>query len=227
MIALATIVLTTAILTASSGVSTDMAEEFERIAKAHRDLARYDVIIRVRYEGEGAVAPILAEVKCIDFARCIRSIGPITVLQTPVWSIAVDQSRKSMTIAHRNANLPATSSYQDPHTLLSAWLKTGAKVSGGEITADGQHWTFLPASARQMRADVYTDPRTHLIRRLTYQADAERANAGSVDVSYAWNDPSQLSPGDFDEAKYIMEQGDVVSPARGYDNYSLVRTDRH
>lgn len=214
-------------LSVASAVSAEISEDFSLIAKAHRDLARYDVVIDIRYEADKSIAPILAKVKCIDPNRCITAMGAITVLRTPSWLISVDQSRYTMTVAHRTANVADAPSYQDPGKLLSVWLKTGAKLLGGELTANGRHWTFVPASARQPQADLYSDPDTHLLRRLTYQTANRGAGVGRVDISYLWNDPSHLDPADFNETKYIVGQGDTVSPASAYANYSIIRADRH
>jgi hypothetical protein len=210
-------------LLATTAVSAGMSEDFRLVAKAHRDLARYDVVIDVRNE---AASLVRAEVKCMEFNRCITAIGTLTVLRTPSWLIAVDQSRHAITITHRTANNDAPS-YRDPATLLSAWLRTGAKVDGGDLTPDGRRWTFTPANAREPQADLYTDANTHLVRKLTYKKTDSRTGSGSIDISYVWNDPSYLDPADFNEAKYIVEQGDTVRPANGYANYSLVRADRH
>src|SRR5437899_780398 len=65
----------------------EMFEDFRLVAKAYHDLSRYDVVIDVRYGADDSVGPIRAEIKCVDVMRCARSIGAITVLQTPSWSI--------------------------------------------------------------------------------------------------------------------------------------------
>src|SRR5262249_48901764 len=160
-------------------------------------------VIDVRY-GASAIAPIHAEVKCIDSNRCIRVIGALTVLQTPPWSIAVDEWRHSMTIARRSASNADAPTFLDPDKLSLGWLKKGAKVTGGELPPEGRHWPLIAASAGQPQADLYSDPNTHLLRKLVYQVNHGEAGAGRVEISYTWKDPSNLNPAEFDETRYIL-----------------------
>jgi hypothetical protein len=213
--------------TEADDVSANMSEEFRLIAKTYHDLVRYDVAVDVRYGVGRPVAPIHAEVKCIDTNRCIRMIGTLTVLQTPLWSIAIDEARHSMTIARRSVGIADAQSSKDPDELLVGWLKTGGKVTGGELSPEGRHWSFITANGRQLQAEVYSDPNTHLLRKLVYNRTVGDAGTGRVEISYVWNDPSNLNPVEFDETRYIVEQGDDVSPASAYANYSIIRADRH
>jgi hypothetical protein len=228
MMRLFAIVLVASVVSAEADdTSSEILEDFRLVATAYHDLSRYDVVIDVRYGTDGSVGPIHAEIKCVDVKRCARSVGAITVLQTPSWSIAIDEARHSMTVGRRGESEAVAPSYQDPNELVRAWLESGGKISGGELSPEGRHWSFIPANTRLLRADLYTDPNSHLLRRLVYEMKDATARSVRVEISYTWNDPSHLDPAEFDETRYIKEQGDTISPANGYANYSIIRADHH
>jgi len=215
-------------LTASSDVPQSVRDELREIALVHQTLQRYDVAIDVRYEGTNAPVPIQAEVMCIEKSRCIRAIGNLRILQTPQWSVAIDRSTRTMTVAHQATNAsPTADSDPDPDKVLSAWLAKDTKVSGGQLTPDGRHWVFQPADPSRPPAELYTDPRTHLIRRILYQSRGSGTAPARVSLTYSWKDPSRLNDEEFTESHYIVSHADRIEAASSYATYRILRADRH
>lgn len=203
-------------------------EEFRLIAAAHSTLARYQLAVDVHYGNIGGVAPFHAEVRCLEPNRCLRSIGGLNILQTPRWSIAIDNTKRIMTVARHGSDAPPGKALDlDPDNLLNAWLEKGAKVSGGEMTSAGRHWIFDPSKPNGPKAELYTDPESHLFRKFVYQVQDATAGTGRVEVSYTWGHPSGMTQTDFEEDRYILERGDTVIPANSYAGYKIIRADRH
>ena len=105
-------------------------EEFRLIAEAHQKLARYELTVDVRFDGGGGAGPLHAEVKCIARDRCLRAFSGLHILQTPQWLIAVDDTRRSITVARQNLQVPLERvSSAEPAKLLDAWLEKGGGYS--------------------------------------------------------------------------------------------------
>jgi hypothetical protein len=221
-------VLALVALTASPVVPGPMRDEFRRIAAAHQTLERYDVAIDVRYEGAHLPVPIHAEVKCLEKTNCIRAISNISILENPRWSIAINRTTHTLTVTRRGAGTPApVSPNPDLDKILDAWLAKGARVSGGQLTPEGRHWVFQPADSSHLAAELYTDPGTHLIRRIIYQTHTRGSAAARVNIAYEWKDASHLHEEEFTESHYIVTQGDRIEPASSYAAYRIIRADRH
>jgi hypothetical protein len=215
-------------IAAAQELPAQTREEFRLIAAAHRNLTRYELAVDVRYDSAKNVAPLHAEVKCVEPDRCLRSFGSLNILQTPRWLIAIDDGKGTITVARQSADVAAGKKLDlDPDKLLNAWLQKGARVSGGELSASGRHWVFEPAKSDGPKAELYTDPGSHLLRRFIYQVTDPNAGTNRVDISYSWSDTSGLTQRDFDEARYIVERGDTIIPADSYAGYKIIRADRH
>jgi hypothetical protein len=215
-------------LGANSGAIPAIREEFRQITLVHQALQRYDVAIDVSYEEAKAPLLIHSEVKCIDKFNCLRAIGNLTLLDSVRFSIAIDRSTQTMTVARRNATAPGTTaSTPDPDKVLETWLAKGAKVSGGQLTHEGRHWMFQPADATHLAAELYTDPTTHLIRRIIYQARGKDAATTRISVAYSWRDASRLNAEEFAESHYVLDHDDHLEAASSYARYRIIRADRH
>ena len=192
-------------------------ERFLVVADAHRALGRYGIEITVRL-GTGEQV-LHAEVECVTAYHCERTIGPLTVLQTPEWTIAADRGRKTLTVAPRDPAPQTRMAYPDPQRMLSDWLKVGANISGGELTPTGHRWVMRPPGRRPM-VEVFTDADTHLLRRISYAADA--AVSRRLDVFFHWR-TSGVDEARVDPMNYIRVRGKQIEAARAYQGYRVIR----
>lgn len=205
----------------ASEVVTPIAE-IEAIQNAHLRLTRFDLEIEIL--GVSEAGPLKARVQCIDAHWCLRRIGFIRVLQTPRWNITIDDGNRRMTVARTVSGTASAPQPADPAVLLAVWEQSGGRVSRGESTVDGQHWTVDSPRGNPKQSEFYTDPITHLLRRVSYRVGQEKAS--TIDIVYRWLDASSLEAAAFEEITYIMEDGEKVVPAKGYDSYQIIRTDR-
>ena len=203
--------------------SPEIAQELRQIAAAHQALSQYRVEIDVRYVG---AASIHARVECMDAVHCTRNIGFLRVLETPEWSIAIDTTKRTMTVSHRTSQTPIAPRYENPDKFLGAWLQAGGAIDGGELTVEGRHWVFSPGGARP-RTELYTDPASRLIRRLTYEDRDPAKPQQRVDVIYHWYDAADIDRSQFEINQYIEERGEAIVPASSYAGYEVIRADRH
>jgi hypothetical protein len=213
------------------GASADPAllhREFQAIANAHRDLTRYDVMIEVRYEGAMAVPSTHAEVRCIERTRCLRSIGQLSLLDSPQCSLAIDAASKTMTVAYRTASEQApTASGEDPSHAFDKWLQTGAKILEARPTSAGRHFTYQAAGSDHISAEFYTEPATHLLRKVIYETHGADGQPARVSVEYTWKDASHLRDEEFSETHYLLKHADRIEATTHYADYRIVRADRH
>lgn len=194
------------------------AEEFLVVAQAHQALEHYAIDITVNFANENTLH---AEVECMSFDHCARTIGSLTVLQTPKWTIAADRNRRTLTVASRAAE-PTPPPYPDPQKVLAEWLKAGAELSGGEPSAAGQHWVLKPPDRRQPTLEILTDASTHLLRSISYPADADASQR--TEILYQWR-TSGLDEARLDPLRYIRVKGQEIRAARDYEGYRIVRVE--
>lgn len=220
------LVLAIAAVAGTARSQPSATEDLQSIAAAHKQLSRYDLEITVTYEGSAGPS-IHANVKCLVAGSCLRSTGGLSILETPRRVVAVDSNTRTITKAERDPALPTARATEPPDKLLEAWLKTGATVTGGELTDAGRHWIFAPANPRQPRAELFTDPGTHLLRQIIYYAPAGEGKAARVNVAYDWHDSSKINISEFEEAHYFLTQEDGLVPTSRYAGYKIIRAAQH
>lgn len=196
--------------------------EIQEIQNAHLRLTRFNLDIEIR--GMSGARPLHAQVQCLDAHWCVRSIGFIRVLQTPHWTIAIDDGNRQLTIARQASGASSAPQSVDPSVLLAAWGKNGGRISRGKLTVDGQQWTVDSPRDNPKRSEFYTDPISHLLRRVSYKIGLD--GASTMDIVYRWLNASDLNAAAFEEATYITDNGGNVVPASGYDAYRIIQTDR-
>lgn len=205
-----------------AGEAVASVAEIQDIQNAHLRLTRFNLEIEIR--GMSGTGPLQARVQCLDAHWCLRSMGSIRVLQTPRWNIAVDDGNRQVTVARLASDASSAPQPADPSVLLAVWRKNGGRISRGKLTADGQHWTVDSPRGNPKHSEFYTDPISHLLRRVSYTIGQE--GASTIDIVYRWLDASALEAAAFEETTYIIEDGENVVPAKGYDAYRIIRTDR-
>jgi hypothetical protein len=203
---------------AAFGGERSTTEEFLAVSRSHAALTRYSLQIDVSVGG-GAQA-LQAEVQCAAVDQCVRRVGGVTVLQSPTWTIAVDDARRTLTVSARDPKQSAGASYPDPQKVLAEWLETGAKISGGEVSGEGRRWLLTPPNPRQSAIEVYTDPKSNLLQRIVYGADADAAQR--IEILYRWN-ATQVDESRLDPKRYIRVQGKKVQATGDYANYRVIR----
>lgn len=198
-------------------------DEFRRVSVALGELSRYVVDIEIRY-GDWHGQQMRGRVSCDGQGRCLRALGILRVLETPRWLIAVDDSHRTISIMSRAQTAPLAVPPISPDEALATWLSSGGEVSGGGLTSFGRHWIFAPANPTMPRAEIYTDPDTHLLNRLVYESTEP---GGRVEIQYKWRDATQVNPAELAETQFIVERGEQITAADTYANYTLVRKDLH
>jgi hypothetical protein len=202
------------------------AEEFRRIAAAHRDLHSYDLQIEALVESSGSSLPLRATVKCDEQRRCLRVFQKSTTLETPRLSLMLDATSQTITVTrHKVLNVPEPQASMDPSKALETWLENGGKLSGGESTPMGRHWTLETGKPTSPRAQMYVDPDSRLLRRFVYQNERSDGIRTTVDIRYTWGDAARLDPREFETSQFIEEQGRTIRPAEAYARYRIISTD--
>jgi len=139
----------------------------------------------------------------------------------------VDTTDQTITVTrNKRASASRSGALIDPSKTLDAWLQSGGKLSGGELTPDGRYWTLDSGKPTTPKTQMYVDGYTHLLRRLVYESEGPKGIRTKVDIRYSWGDPARLNPADFETNRFIQEQGGIIAPVKAYAQYRIIRTDR-
>jgi len=212
--------------TAAEQAAAATADEFQRIAAAHRDLRAYDLRIDISLETGGSSVPLHGIVKCDGQQRCLRIFRNSTTLETPGLSLMVDANERTITVTRNKLLEGHPAAPMDPSEALQTWRTRGGRLSGGEVTAAGRHWTFASASPDVPAGDVFVDPESRLLRRLVYQSETPGRPRTTVDIRYTWGSPAELNSDDFETSRFVRERDGVIVPMDQYAHYRIIRTDR-
>lgn len=205
--------------------SSAVNEEFQLIAAAHRDLGAFDLRIDVSIESAGSSVPLQAVLKCDGRDRCLRLFRNSITLQTPGLALMVDTNERTITVTRQPLDTRPTGTL-DPATALQAWLDQGGRLSGGEITPDGRHWSFASGKPGVPTGKMYVDPNSRRLRRLAYRSDTSQGVSTTVDIRYRWGDPARLDAREFDPGRFVTEQRGVIVPVDDYALFRVIYADR-
>lgn len=204
---------------------TPIAQEFQLIAAAHRDLRAYDLRIEITVSSANSSLPFGAVVKCDAQQRCLRIFRNSTTLQTPALSLMVDSNTQTITVTRHKLDDQRTANV-DPAAAVQAWVAKGGELTGGELTADGRHWKFGSSMPGKPTGDMYVDPQSRRLQRLVYRSTTATGTR-TVDVQYEWQDATRLDPAEFATSRFVLEKEGVIEPAQAFAQYRIIDADRH
>ena len=208
--------------------ATDSTEEaFAVIAAAHSAFTAYELRIDIDYRGAVPLAPLSARVVCTASQHCLRVFQNISTLETPERTILVNSIDRTLVVAEvRDNTVPPMSAAGDPGQALREWLKAGGHLSEGQPGPEGRTFVLEPPKHSAPSIRLTVDEKTHLIRRLTYEADPSRPEQHQIDIRYTWQAGPPASAPELDVSHYVTLRGESITPATAYADYRVIRRPR-
>ena len=150
------------------------------------------------------------------------------VLSSPRQTIVVDKRRAR--ILYNAGSSPATREALQPASVtesLAAAMRRGDVFRHLGTDPQGIHLVADSDRGPIRRTEVFIDPKTHFLSRITYvYRAAGQSPEMRAEIRYEWGRTDEVRPADFLPESYVRYEGTDVRPSGTYAQYELVRLDR-